>query len=157
MGGLAGRGEVPQFATTPEVLEAGHPVGVLGPGDRPPLLELAQLLGQMGDVMSRRGELGGDLVRPHLDLVPLLGRHQQRQDGEVVRGGRLDGRPEDLQLVELTGLELPVVERGADGLPGRRGTGRWRSAGSTRGPDTVRGTVGSATVRVSWFDRPWHG
>src|SRR5664280_798058 len=43
VGGLPGRGEVPQLAPTPEVLESGHPVGVLGPGDRPPVLELAQL------------------------------------------------------------------------------------------------------------------
>ncbi len=51
MGGLPGWGEVPQLAPAPKLLEPGHPVGVLSPSDGAPVLELDELLGQMGDVV----------------------------------------------------------------------------------------------------------
>ena len=110
VGGLPGRGEVPQLATAPEVFESGHPVGVLGPGDRPPVLKLAQLLGEVGGVVPGLRQLGRKLLGPDLHLVALLGRHQHGKDGGVDRGGGLDGPSKDLQLVELLGVEEALVE-----------------------------------------------
>ena len=148
MGSLPGWGEVPQLAPAPKLLEPGHPVGVLCPGNGAPVLELDELLGQMGDVVPRSRQFGGEVLGPDLHLVPLLGCHQHGQDGGVDRGGGLDGPPEYLELGELLGVEEALVQRRPSADYARRPVGLPRTSDRDRGPSVSR----ISTEGAGWIE-----
>ncbi len=109
--------------------------------------------------MPRLRQLGRELLGPDLHLVSLLGRHQDGKDGGVDRGGGLDSASQDLQLVEILGVEEALVQGRPSVCPCHRVPGR--RGFSSHGFCAVavangRGSSGFDTIGVRWIERLGH-